>query len=120
MTMTPEPPPEHGPLPSLPADRTFVVQFSASPDNPADGVDRGRVEHLVSGLATRFHPGRAARLRRADTAAGRTRWRRSVDVTTTLTLDSNRQLPTIAPRWRPITVGDVSAVLTHARPRCSR
>ncbi len=55
MTMTPEPPPEHGPLPSLPADRTFVVQFSASLDNPADGVDRGRVEHLVSGLATRFH-----------------------------------------------------------------
>jgi hypothetical protein len=55
MPMTPEPLPEHGTPPSLPADRTFVVQFSASPVNPADGLDHGRVEHLVTGLATRFH-----------------------------------------------------------------
>jgi DNA-binding NarL/FixJ family response regulator len=33
-------------------------------------------------------------------------------VTTTLTLDPTRQLPTIAPRWRHTAAGDVSAVLT--------
>jgi hypothetical protein len=36
--------------PSLPADRTFVVQFRASPGQAEDG----RVEHLVSGSAAKF------------------------------------------------------------------
>jgi hypothetical protein len=37
--------------PTLPADRTFVVQFRASPDQTTED---GRVEHLVSGRAARF------------------------------------------------------------------
>ena len=37
--------------PSLPADRTFVVQFRASAGRTAED---GRVEHLVSGLAAKF------------------------------------------------------------------
>jgi hypothetical protein len=40
--------------PSLPAGRTFVVQFRASSEQPLDGALRGRVEHLVSGFAARF------------------------------------------------------------------
>jgi hypothetical protein len=39
--------------PSLPAQRTFVVQFSATPPSH-ENVSRGRVEHLVTGLTTRF------------------------------------------------------------------
>jgi hypothetical protein len=41
-------------LPSLPADRTFVVQFKVSPGHTSDGLAPGRVEHLLSGLAGRF------------------------------------------------------------------
>jgi hypothetical protein len=38
--------------PTLPADRTFVVQFRAVPRHAPE--PRGRVEHLVSGIAARF------------------------------------------------------------------
>jgi hypothetical protein len=40
--------------PTLPAARTFVVQFGGEPTLAADGAPRGRVEHLVSGLTARF------------------------------------------------------------------
>jgi hypothetical protein len=40
--------------PSLPADRTFVVQFRAASDEPRDVALHGRVEHLVPGFASRF------------------------------------------------------------------
>ena len=36
---------------TLPADRTFVVQFRASQDS---AIEDGRVEHLVSGMAAKF------------------------------------------------------------------
>jgi hypothetical protein len=52
-TMTNESRPEHAPRSSLPADRAFVVQFSASPVS-GDGQAGGRVEHLVTGFAARF------------------------------------------------------------------
>ena len=37
----------------LPADRAFVVQLRADAD-PARGVVRGRIEHIVSGAAALF------------------------------------------------------------------
>jgi len=40
--------------PSLPTDRVFVVQFRAQPAGAASAYD-GRVEHVVSGQALRFH-----------------------------------------------------------------
>ena len=40
--------------PHLPADRTFVVQFRATPAEVERDLDHGRVEHLVSGQAARF------------------------------------------------------------------
>jgi hypothetical protein len=40
--------------PHLPADRTFVVQFRATPAEAERDLDHGRVEHLVSGQAARF------------------------------------------------------------------
>jgi hypothetical protein len=39
---------------SLPTNRVFVVQFRAQPTGAAPAYD-GRVEHLVSGQALRFH-----------------------------------------------------------------
>ena len=45
----------HATVPNLPADRTFVVQFRAAIQQVAsDPIRHGRVEHLVSGLSTRF------------------------------------------------------------------
>ena len=40
--------------PSLPTDRAFVLQFRAHAD-VEHGPFEGRVEHVVSGQATRFH-----------------------------------------------------------------
>jgi hypothetical protein len=40
--------------PTLPADRTFVVQFYASPDDAPAVALPGRAEHLVSASAARF------------------------------------------------------------------
>jgi hypothetical protein len=40
--------------PSLPTNRVFVVQFGAPPAGAASSY-AGRVEHLVSGQAARFH-----------------------------------------------------------------
>jgi hypothetical protein len=40
--------------PSLPANRAFVVQFRAQPTD-ASSTYEGRVEHLLSGQAARFH-----------------------------------------------------------------
>jgi hypothetical protein len=40
--------------PSLPADRTFVVQFRAASGSASDVAPEGRVEHLVTGTAARF------------------------------------------------------------------
>ena len=40
--------------PSLPSNRVFVVQFRLQPPGAPPGYD-GRVEHLVSGQAARFH-----------------------------------------------------------------
>lgn len=40
--------------PSLPTNRAFVVQFRAQPTDPALSWE-GRVEHLSSGQALRFH-----------------------------------------------------------------
>ena len=40
--------------PSLPTDRAFVLQFHADAD-VGQGHFEGRVEHVVSGQATRFH-----------------------------------------------------------------
>jgi hypothetical protein len=40
--------------PALPANRAFVVQFRALSPEGAPTYD-GRVEHLVSGQAARFH-----------------------------------------------------------------
>jgi hypothetical protein len=40
--------------PSLPSNRGFVVQFRAQPAGAASASD-GRVEHVVSGQALRFH-----------------------------------------------------------------
>ena len=40
--------------PALPANRAFVVQFRTPPPAGPPGYD-GRVEHLVSGRAARFH-----------------------------------------------------------------
>jgi hypothetical protein len=40
--------------PALPTDRAFVVQFRVPPPAGAPTYD-GRVEHLVSGQAARFH-----------------------------------------------------------------
>ena len=39
---------------SLPAERSFVVQFRAGTAAGRDGPWSGRVEHLVSGRAARF------------------------------------------------------------------
>lgn len=38
---------------TLPAERAFVVQLRADAD-PAGGVVRGRIEHVVSGAASLF------------------------------------------------------------------
>ena len=40
--------------PTLPTNRVFVVQFHAPPAG-AEASYAGRVEHLVSGQAVRFH-----------------------------------------------------------------
>ena len=40
-------------MPLLPANRAFVVQFQAKADL-AQGIVVGRVEHIRSGVATRF------------------------------------------------------------------
>ena len=48
--------------PSLPADRTFVVQFRPAPRRAPEGGSHGRVEHLVTGLAARFDTWRELRL----------------------------------------------------------
>ena len=40
--------------PSLPSNRVFVVQFRGQPAGPSSTYD-GRVEHLTSGQAVRFH-----------------------------------------------------------------
>jgi hypothetical protein len=40
--------------PPLPTNRAVVVQFRAPPTGAASAYD-GRVEHLVSGQAARFH-----------------------------------------------------------------
>ena len=40
--------------PSLPTNRAFVVQFRASTEG-RQRLFKGRVEHLVSGQAVRFH-----------------------------------------------------------------
>ena len=40
--------------PSLPSNRVFVVQFRLPPAGAPSRYD-GRVEHLVSGQAARFH-----------------------------------------------------------------
>jgi hypothetical protein len=40
--------------PSLPTNRVFVVQFRVQPPEAPSRYD-GRVEHLVSGQAARFH-----------------------------------------------------------------
>jgi hypothetical protein len=40
--------------PALPTDRTFVVQFRPPGPDGSPTYD-GRVEHLVSGQAARFH-----------------------------------------------------------------
>jgi hypothetical protein len=40
--------------PSLPTNRVFVVQFRSQPPGASSPYD-GRVEHLVSGQAARFH-----------------------------------------------------------------
>jgi hypothetical protein len=45
---------DSGEKPSLPAQRAFVVQFRAEADLK-QGKLTGRVEHVVSGQATRFH-----------------------------------------------------------------
>jgi hypothetical protein len=42
------------PLPSLPSDRAFVVQFRTQPAD-APLAWEGRVEHLTSGQVLRFH-----------------------------------------------------------------
>jgi hypothetical protein len=39
---------------SLPTNRAFVVQFRTQPASPSPPYE-GRVEHLVSGQAARFH-----------------------------------------------------------------
>lgn len=39
---------------SLPAERSFVVQFRAGPAVRRDGPWAGRIEHVVSGRAARF------------------------------------------------------------------
>lgn len=41
-------------MPSLPTSRAFVVQFRSSTEDESLQCD-GRVEHLVSGQATKFH-----------------------------------------------------------------
>ena len=43
----------HADGPSLPSDKAFVVQFRAQADGTQEHCE-GRVEHLVSGRATRF------------------------------------------------------------------
>jgi len=45
---------DSGEKPSLPVRRAFVVQFRAEAD-VEQGKFVGRVEHVVSGKATRFH-----------------------------------------------------------------
>ena len=40
--------------PSLPTNRVFVVQFRAQPAGASTSYD-GRVEHVVSAQAARFH-----------------------------------------------------------------
>jgi hypothetical protein len=42
------------PQPSLPTNRAFVVQFRVQPTDPILSWE-GRVEHLSSGQALRFH-----------------------------------------------------------------
>jgi len=42
------------PQPALPTNRAFVVQFRAQPTDPIPSWE-GRVEHLSSGQALRFH-----------------------------------------------------------------
>jgi hypothetical protein len=42
-----------GSQPALPTNRAFVVQFRVSPTGEPSGW-KGRVEHVVSGQATRF------------------------------------------------------------------
>ncbi|CCH77906.1 hypothetical protein BN12_2370006 [Nostocoides japonicum T1-X7] len=46
--------PDRGPAVSLPADRSFVLQFRTSSGIDATGPWAGRVEHVVTGEATRF------------------------------------------------------------------
>jgi hypothetical protein len=45
---------DSGEKPSLPVRRAFVVQFRAEADVERGRVE-GRVEHVVTGQATRFH-----------------------------------------------------------------
>jgi hypothetical protein len=45
---------DSGEKPSLPVQRAFVVQFRAEAD-VEQGKFAGRVEHVVSGQATRFY-----------------------------------------------------------------
>jgi hypothetical protein len=54
--MTAEPPagPEPGPPVTLPANRTFLVQFRAGQTDRPARQRAGRVEHLDSGRAARF------------------------------------------------------------------
>lgn len=46
---------------SLPAERSFVVQFRAGSGADQNGPWAGRVEHVVSGLASRFEDWAALR-----------------------------------------------------------
>ena len=41
-------------VPALPPERAFVVEFSADGGTPGDDRLSGRIEHVVSGQATRF------------------------------------------------------------------
>jgi len=45
----------HDSAPHFPAERAFVVQFTQGPSGAGSGS--GRIEHLVSGRARRFHDG---------------------------------------------------------------
>jgi hypothetical protein len=50
----PGPDPDAGSTVSLPADRSFVVQFRPRSGGEVGPPQAGRVEHLVSGRAARF------------------------------------------------------------------
>jgi len=52
--MDPRPHPQTKQMPSLPTNHAFVVQFRASTEDESLQCD-GRVEHLVSGQAIKFH-----------------------------------------------------------------